>query len=214
MSGMRLLVLLPLVLLPGLLFGKETKSEIPKLAILSPEGTGRDVKVFNDDAAVFFARTKDVPRGALLNGVKFVLYKAGGRPNRPSDLIAASEDPDRWGRPPTSFSLPLELRSLPVGAYRLRAAKAGYESAEIGVVQAEFGYCDVEKVHKKDRYSASLKFHLADRTEKRTAIQLAIRIRTATGAVLDETERTLRPDPGHRFCFDTPERLRISSLAK
>jgi hypothetical protein len=92
--------------------------------------------------------------------------------------------------------------------------KAGYEHAEIGVVQATFGYRDVEKVHEKDRYRASLRFHLADRSEKRPAIRLVIRIESATGAVIDRAERTLRPEPGHRFCFVTPERLRISSRAK
>jgi len=213
MAAMRAPVLLLFLLLPGLLLGGETKTEAPKLSILSPEGAGRDVKVFNDDSALFFARRSGDARGRLLNGVKFVLYKAGGKPSRPSDLIASSEDPDRWGPPPTSFALPLELRSLPVGRYRLRAVKTGWERAEIGVVKAKFGYFDLEKIHKKDRYIASPLFYLDDRSEKRSEIKLTIRVVGATGAVLDRAERMLRPDPGHRFCFETTKRLRLSSKA-
>jgi len=214
MKATLLLLLLVLLLTPGLRLGAETKTEIPKLEILSPAGAGRDVKVFNDDPAIFFARAKGDARGRLLNGLKFLLYKAGGTPGRPSDLIAESEDPDRWGRPPTSFSLPLAARALPVGKYRLRVVKPGHERAEIGVVQAEFGYFDLDTVHKKDRYRASLRFHLEDKSEKRAKITLKIRIESATGALIDRTERVLSPEPGHRGCFVTTAILNLSSRAK
>ena len=41
MSGMRIPALLLVLLVPALLFGGETKTETPKLEILSPAGAGR-----------------------------------------------------------------------------------------------------------------------------------------------------------------------------
>ncbi|MEN8152259.1 MAG: hypothetical protein ABFS86_20745 [Planctomycetota bacterium] len=192
----------------------EKKSEVPSLEILTPAGAGKNVKVFNDDVHLFFVRRAGDDRGKLLRGVAFVLYKAGGRPGRPSDRMAKSEDTPRWGNPPSTFALPLEERTLPVGGYRLRATKPGWKKAEVGVVQCEFAYRDLDVIHEKSRYAASLSFRLSDRTEKRESIDLVVRIESANGALVDGAKHRIRPEKQRRGHFDSVAPLRLSSNAK
>jgi len=210
----RAALLLALGLLPGLLPQAAPRSEVPKLAILSRFGVGEDVKLYNGEAATFFARREEDARARLLRDVEFLLYKEGGRPDRPSDLVAKTEDSSRWGRPPSSFSLPLAERELPVGNYRLRAVKKGHVPAEIRVVTATLRYFDLETVHRKDRYLARFFFRLQDRSELRDAVTLSVRVESESGALLDSTERTLRRSLTRRDCFETSDPVRISSLAK
>ncbi len=192
----------------------ESKTETPQLEVLSPAGAGKDVKVYNDDLRLFFARRAGDTRARLLRGVRFLLYRAEGSPDRPSDRMAESEDPPRWGNPPSSFVLPMTKRQLPVGAYRLRATKPGFKKGEIRVVQCEFGYIDLERIHEKSRYVASLSFRLADATEKRTSIDLAVRIESRDGARIDGATHRIRPTPKRRCCYESVQPLRLSSSAK
>jgi hypothetical protein len=211
---MRIAALLILGFIPGLLLDKK-KDELPAMEIYSRFGVGEDVKLFNEEPITFFTRKKGDEGGEHLRNVGFVLRRAGPVVDRKSHWIAdLPEKTSRWGRPISTFSLPHPKRSLPAGSYRLEASKRGYRPASIGVVQAYLRYFDLEVTHKKDRYIATLRFRLEDKTEKRKAMTLKIRVETEAGRKLDGTERRLLPVKERPGVFETVDRLRLSSNAK
>ena len=64
------------------------------------------------------------------------------------------------------------------------------------MIQAEFAYFGLDVVHEKSRYAASLSFRLADRTEKRAAVPLVVRIESRDGARVDAGKHRMLPVKG------------------
>lgn len=185
------------------------------MEIYSRFGVGEDVKLFNDEPVTFFARLKGDEGGEYLRNVGFFLVVDANKVDlERHGLFQIPEKTSRWGVPISTFSLPRPKSKLPAGSYRLLAKKRGYKGAEIGVVQAYLRYFDLDVIHEKDRYLASLRFRLDDTTEKRKSVPLKVRIETAAGRRLDGTERRLNPVKDKPGIFRTSKVLRISSLAK
>ena len=208
-----LILLLP-VLLVGLAVAKETETEAPALSIVSRLGVDQDVKIFNEELVIFFARLRGRENAPFLRGVSFVLYDEGGKPYRTENVQARSEDPPRWGKPPSSFAYPQEGRSLPIGSYRLRATKTGWQFAEIKVVKAQFAYCSLDADHEPDYYRADFHIRLLDCTEKRRRVPVKVLVETANGGLLDSTEGNLVRNLSRTWLWESAAPVRISSRVK
>jgi hypothetical protein len=211
-SGIPLLaLLLPAALL---VLAEEPETEVPALSIVSELGVDQDVKLFNEEPVTFFARLRGRENAPLLRGVDFVLYDEGGRPGREEHVQVRSEDPPRWGKPPSSFSHPLEGRSLPIGSYRLRAEKRGWQFAEIKVVKAQFGYGRLSAEHERDLYRAEFHIRLVDSTEKRLLVPVSALVETANGGLLDRQDGNLVRNLSRTWLWESTAPVRISSRAQ
>ncbi len=187
---------------------------LPELTIVSRVGVDQDVKLYNDEPILFFAKVGDGENAPLLRGVEFVLYDEGGTSARRECIRAESTDPLRWGCPPSSFEFPLLDRKLPVGRYRLRATKRGLRSAEIKLVTAEFRFHRLRADHERDFYRASFHLRLVDRTEKRLTVPASVRVETANGGLLDSIDVKLVRNLSRTWLWETATPVRISSRVK
>ena len=209
-------LIVPLLLLTGAGFGLagESDSTAPVLSIVSRLGVDRDVKIFNDEPILFFAKAGDQDNAPLLRGIRFVLYDEGGNPDRRECIRSESTDPPRWGKPPSSFEYPLVGKELPPGRYRLRATRPGWQPVEIKLVKAEFCYQSLRADHEREFYRANFALRLVDRTEKRRAVRVKVLVETANGGLLDSVEVKLVRNTSRSWLWETIAPVRISSLVK
>ena len=182
----------------------------PKLEIVTRLGALETVKVYNREVVLFFAREAGGD-GSLLRGVKFVLYDEGGAPDRKEFVRAETVDEPRWGRPPSTFALPLTDRPLPIGRYRLRAAKRGCVAGEIKVHYARFNYFDLVVEHDEVRYAAKFHLRLEDLSEARAVVPVEVQVETTDGLLVDAQSVSLRRVAGREVVLETVEPIRISS---
>ena len=204
-----LLALFLIVLLPGLVPAEDSAVK-PQITFFSRLGEEAKVKLFNREPISFLARAEGTH--GFLRGVTFFLCDPGGDPGRSETVRSRQEDGAMWGRPPSSFALPLSKRL--VGPYRLHARKPGHQEGKLDIVLVEFRYVDLEFEHTKSLYRASFHLHLRDLTEKRKAIPIDVRIESLTGGLLDRIEVRLKADPQRRGLWKTHSPVKISSSVK
>jgi len=210
MTGLRYLALLACLPLTGLVIAAESKSEIPVLSIFSKLGVDEDVKLYNEEPVTFMTRSAGRASGSPLRGVTFVLFGEGAGAGIVDNVWAKTSDGSQWGRPPSSISYPTD-RKMPVGRYRLRASKPGWNSAEIKIVKVEFGYHDLKADRTREYYRARFKLRLLDCTEKRQLVPVKVMVETANGGLLDCVEGNLVRNLTRPCLFESRDRVKISS---
>jgi hypothetical protein len=209
--GRALAVSLTLLLIALVAVGEDsTPTSTPELQIVTRLGVKEEVKVFNSEPMMFFARAAGGD-GALLRGVRFVLFDEGGVADRKEFVRAETEDEVRWGRPPSSLALPLGDRPLPIGRYRLRAAKRGHIADEIKIIYARFHYFDLVVEHDEAHYAAKFHLRLEDRTEVRPIVPVEVEVVTSDGLLVDAQSLKLRRVAGVDIVLETVDPIRISS---
>lgn len=170
------------------------------------------MKLFNQEPVAVYVRTAEAPE--FQSGVNFYLCRAGGSPDRTESVLARAEDRKVWGRPPSSFLLPLETRKLPVGRYLLFARKPGHREAKLDIAVARFVYEDLEYEHTKKAYRAMFHLRLTDVTETRKTVPVTVRIEALGGGMLDEMEVLLHRDLKKEALWRTARRIRLSSIVE
>jgi hypothetical protein len=211
MTRSLILVLLLPAFSAGLCLGQESEADELVLSIYSRFGADKDVKVYNDEPVVFMTRLAGRENSSPLWGVTFVLYDEGGSPSREEDVLVRTRDPKRWGKPPSSFSHPLERGRLSAGRYRLRATKPGWKPAEIKFVKAEFGYRNLKAERGRKHYLAAFDLVLVDTTEKRSQVPVKVLIEAANGGLLDSAEGHLVRNRARACSWQTTAPVKISS---
>jgi hypothetical protein len=190
-------------------------TDIPRLAIFSPFGAGKDARIFNDEPIEFRAIREDDPRSGFLKGVRFVLYRDGGSPDRTETVLVDSGDEEgMWGGPPSSLRLPPEAKPMEPGRYHLVALKRGWVSAKITITLADFRRIEQEVQHTRDSYRAAFHLRLEDPLETRKAVPVDVYVESAEGAVLAHRKIRLLPTRKRKSVFQTAQKVRLYSGAE